>query len=90
MYKLTLPKIYYVKRGPDCCELRYDFSIETMFCSSLPPVVCRMAHTLFTLFVFVVSNTYCVVFLLVFVLCTLYCQFLWIVHFLLFIVFLTF
>jgi hypothetical protein len=36
-----------------------------MFSLSLPPVVCRRAHILFTLFVFVcivVSNTYCVVF----------------------------
>ena len=46
----------------------YDFRIKTMFGSSLPPVVCRRAHVLFTLFVFVqlrtvVSNTYCVVFL---------------------------
>jgi len=38
-----------------------------MFDSSLPPVVCRMDHIVFTLFDFlrvVVSNTYCVVFLL--------------------------
>ena len=38
-----------------------------MFGSSLPPVVCRRSHVLFTLFVFVyvivVSNTFCVVFL---------------------------
>ena len=31
----------------------YDFCIKTMFGSSLPPVVCRKAHVLFTLFVFV-------------------------------------
>jgi len=40
-----------------------------MFSSSLPPVVCRRADVLFTLFVFacvVVSNTYCVVFLFCF------------------------
>jgi hypothetical protein len=30
-----------------CCDVRYDFSIKTMFYSSLPPVV---AHVLFTLF----------------------------------------
>ena len=33
--------------------LRYDFCIKTMFGSSLPPVVCRSAHVLFSLFVFV-------------------------------------
>jgi hypothetical protein len=35
--------------------------IITMFGSSLPPVVCRRAHILFTLFVCLVFNTYCVV-----------------------------
>ena len=35
------------------CDVRYDFRIEMMFGSSLPPVVCRRAHVLFTLFVFV-------------------------------------
>ena len=35
-----------------CCDVRYDFRIKTMFGSSLPPVVCRRAHVLFTLFVF--------------------------------------
>ena len=29
---------------------RYDFHIKTMFISSLPPVFCRRAHVLFTLF----------------------------------------
>jgi hypothetical protein len=50
-----------------CCDVRYDFSIKTMFCSSLPPVV---AHVLFTLFFvcwrLVASNTYCLVFLFYF------------------------
>ena len=52
-------------------------AISTMFGSSLSLIVCRKAHVLFTLFVYVlcrvVSNTYCVVFvvLIVFVLCTL-------------------
>jgi hypothetical protein len=36
-----------------CCDVRYDFRIKMMFCSFLPPVVCRRAHVLFTLFVFV-------------------------------------
>jgi hypothetical protein len=35
------------------CDVRYDFRIKTMFGSSLPPVVCRRAHVLITLFVFV-------------------------------------
>ena len=35
-----------------CCDVRYDFHIKTIFCSSLPPVICRNAHVLFTLFVF--------------------------------------
>ena len=34
--------------GP-CCDVLYDFHIKTMFCSSLPPVVCRRDHVLFTL-----------------------------------------
>ena len=36
-----------------CCDIRYDFRIKSMFSSSLPPVICRRAHVLFTLFVFV-------------------------------------
>jgi hypothetical protein len=37
-----------------CYDVRYDFRIKTMFGSSLPQVVCRRAHVLFTLlFVFV-------------------------------------
>ena len=48
-------------------EFRYDFNMEAMSGSSLPPVICRRAHVLFMLFVFVlliaVTNTYCVVFL---------------------------
>jgi len=68
-----------------CCDVRYDFRIKTMFGSSLPPVVCRRAHVLFTLFVFVCAvmvNTYCVVFLFYF-LHRVYpiVQFIWIVHF---------
>jgi len=27
--------------------------IQILFCSSLPPVVCKMVHVLFTLFMFV-------------------------------------
>ena len=36
-----------------CFDVRYYFRIERMFGSSLPPVVCRKTHVLFTLFVFV-------------------------------------
>jgi hypothetical protein len=32
---------------------KHDQSVQTMFGSSLPPVVCRRVHVLFTLFVFV-------------------------------------
>ena len=39
-----------------CCDDRYDFRIRTMFDSSLPPVVCRKDHVLFTLFVFVMYS----------------------------------
>jgi len=34
-----------------CCDVRYNFRIKTKFGTSLPPVVCRRAHALFTLFV---------------------------------------
>ena len=34
------------------CDVRYDFRIKTMRGSSLPEVVCKMAHFLFMLFVF--------------------------------------
>ena len=40
-------------RSESCCDVRYDFRIERMFGSSLPPVVCRRAHVLFTLFMLV-------------------------------------
>jgi hypothetical protein len=64
------------------CDVCYDICIQTMFGSSLPPVVCKRVHVLLTWFVFVWSSTYCVVFFLFFfVLCTLCCKFLWIVLF---------
>ena len=31
----------------------HDFRIKTMFVSSLPPIVCKRAHVVFMLFVFV-------------------------------------
>ena len=36
-----------------CCGVCYDFRIKTMLDSPLPLIVCRRAHVLFTLFVFV-------------------------------------
>ena len=68
-----------------CCDARYDFRIQSMFGSSLPPVVvgglmsylrylCLLRHRS-------VKHILCCVFaLFFFVLCSLYCQFLWIVH----------
>ena len=47
-----------------CCDVPYDFRIKTKFCSSLPPVVRRMAYVLFVLYVVVYVR--CVVFLLCF------------------------
>jgi hypothetical protein len=49
-----------------CCAVRYDFHIQTIFGSSLPPVVSRRAHLYLRymcLLCIVMSNTYCVVFL---------------------------
>jgi hypothetical protein len=71
-----------------CCDVRYHIRIITMFCSSLPPVVCRGVHVLFTLFVFVCvlwCPTHIVLYSLFClssscVLCTQCCQFIWIVH----------
>jgi len=65
----------------ECCDVRYDFRIETMFGSSLSPVICRRAHVLFAflcLFAYSgVQHILCYVFaLFVFVLCALCCQFL--------------
>ena len=50
-----------------CCDVRYDFHIQTMFGSSLPPVVSRRARVYLRymcLLCIVMSNTYCVVFFL--------------------------
>ena len=71
-----------------CCEIR----IQMMVGSSLPPVVCKRAHVLLTLSVFVCDSSvqrtlfwfFCVfVWFIFFVLCDLRCQFLCIVHFVL-------
>ena len=63
-----------------CSDVHYVFRIKTMFCSSLPPVVCR---GLMSYLCYLCLFAYSVLF--VFVLCYLCCQFLWIVHFLFFI-----
>jgi hypothetical protein len=66
-----------------CCDTSYDFRIKTMFDSSFPSVVCRMAHVLFTLcgcYSGIQHILCCGFFSFFVVLCTIYCQFLWIVH----------
>jgi hypothetical protein len=78
---------YYVSL---CSEFRVVMCnvqcIKTMFGSSLPPIICRKVHDLFTLFGaclrILLCNTYCVRYfsLVVFVLYTKCCQFLWIIH----------
>ena len=56
-------------------DVRYDFRIKTMLGLSLPPLVCRrLIYFICVCLRIVVSNTYCVVFLVlfVFVLCIEY------------------
>jgi len=49
-----------------CCNVCYDFLINTMFGSSLPSVACLRAYVFFKIFCsLVVSNSYCVVFVFV-------------------------
>jgi hypothetical protein len=60
-----------------------NFCINTMLGSSLPPVVCRRVHVLFTPFVLLVYSVVLCFFCFFFVLCTLCCPFPWIAHFLL-------
>ena len=65
-----------------CCDVRCVFRIKSMVGSSLPPVVCRRVHVLFTFFcVFAYSCVqhilHCIFVLLFLVLCTLSCRFLW-------------
>ena len=57
-----------------CCDVRYDFRIQSMFGSSLPPVVCMRAHKTCFLCLFAYSGIQDI-------LCTQCCQFLWIVYF---------
>ena len=60
------------------------FRIKTMFCSSLPLVVCRKAYLPYLCLCTYSGVRYilcCVFDLFVFVVCAVFCQFLWIVHF---------
>jgi hypothetical protein len=41
-----------------CCDVRYDFHIKMIFASSLPSVVCRRAHVLFTICFVLISAVY--------------------------------
>ena len=41
-----------------CCDVFHDFRIKTMFGSSFLRVVCREAHVLIMLFVFVFAQWY--------------------------------
>jgi len=46
-----------------CYDFHYDVRIKTMFGSSLPPVICKRAHVLFTLFAYSgVQNILCCIF----------------------------
>jgi hypothetical protein len=50
--------LFFINRiGKRACgsyhDFRCNFRIETMFSSSLPPVVCRIAHVLFAFFVII-------------------------------------
>ena len=70
-----------------CCDVRYEIRIQTMFGSSLLPVICRRAYVVCTLCVYAcifahsgVQHILCCVFVLFFfVLCTLCCHVFWIV-----------
>ena len=51
LYVLNIVRLWYIINFLSC-DVRYDFRINTTFGSSLPPVVCRRAHVIITLFVF--------------------------------------
>ena len=71
------------------CDVRNDFGIQPIFGSMLPPVFCRRAHVLLTLFVLVCAQwcptnmmlCFLFDFSLCCILCTQCCRFFWIVHF---------
>ena len=52
-HSVILTKIIYICNVILICISIVSFRIKTMFGPSLPPVVCRRALVLFTLFVFV-------------------------------------
>ena len=91
--KLKFQKIGMHNRSGSLKTVKQRHSDQTMVGSSLPPIVCKKAHVLLTLFVFacrqwcpthIVLGIFLFLFLFfIFVLCGLCCQFLWIVHFLL-------
>jgi hypothetical protein len=72
MVESDCSSFYYFLRCPImwlyvlCCDIPYGFCMETMFGSSLPPVVCSLIYVICLCFRLVMSNTYCVVFLLCF------------------------
>ena len=77
-----IQSMYFAFRVP-CCDVRCDFHIVAVFTSSLPPVVCRRLISYVVcvcLIVWVMSNTYCVVFLFCFSSSCVPCV-VWIVHF---------
>ena len=62
----------------------YELRMKMMFGSSLPPVVCWMAHVIFTFLCLLAHiGVQHILYLFFFVFCTLCCQFFWIVYFLL-------
>jgi len=50
LLRLCALEVFFFTLRVPCCDVRYNFRIKTMFVSSLPPVICRRAHVLFTLF----------------------------------------
>jgi len=77
MFVLSIMRLYVLS------PLRFPHKNDSIFGLSLPPVVCRRVHVLFTLFVLVcvcgVKHILCCVCaLFFFVMCTLCCQIFWI------------
>jgi hypothetical protein len=48
IFKFVMPCNSGVSLWIRCCNVRYNVRIKTMYDSSLPPVVCRRAHVLYT------------------------------------------
>ena len=79
-FRFVMSVVYVFTFWVPCCDVRCDFHIQTMFGSSLPPIVCRRVHVLFA-YSAIQHILCCVVALFFVVLCTLCCQFLSILHF---------